>query len=74
LGKKQLQTAKTLPPLDLHYPLWFVFMCFQRWVYSDYVALPDEGGVGDQDALLMDDLHAMLERYNAKVRLVSQEK
>lgn len=75
LGKSPAARRTNLPPLDLMgYPLWFVHECFVRWVMSDYVALPDGGGIGDQDERLWQALQNMLARYNMAVQRVKNEK
>lgn len=66
--------AKPPGMLHLNYPLSYVMPIFMRWVLSNYVALPDEGGYGDQDAALMDDLNSLLSRYNVQVARVAKLK
>ena len=75
LGKGAPARTKTLPPLDLcGYPLWYVYEAFTRWVMSDYVALPDAGGIGDQDERLWQAMQNLLARYNRQVQLAKNEK
>jgi hypothetical protein len=42
-------------------------------VLSKYTSLPDDGGYGEQDALLMADLEVMQERYNVAMLKASKE-
>jgi hypothetical protein len=75
LNKKTPARKTNLPPLDLcGYPLWFVYECFVRWVMSSYVALPDDGGIGNQDERLWQAMQNMLARYNRAVQTIVKEK
>lgn len=44
-----------------------------RWYRSDLVALPDAGGYDDQDASKMDDLFALLTRFDYHFRRLKKE-
>lgn len=57
-----------LHDIGLNYPLDAAWRSTQRYILSSYVALPDEGGIFDQDAQLMDDMHTLVARYNYHVQ------
>jgi len=57
-----------LRDIGLNYPLDAAWRSTQRYILSSYVALPDEGGIFDQDAQLMDDMHTLVARYNFHVQ------
>lgn len=43
------------------------------WVMSNFVALPEPGGVGDQDEQLWQAMQNMLARYNVQVAAALRE-
>lgn len=55
-------------PLELHYPFWYAWRAFIRWYRSDFVALPNAGGLDDQDDDLLDDLYAILAHVDYAMR------
>lgn len=52
----------------LNYPFSYSWRAYTRYYHSNFVALPDEGGLGDQDELLMDDLDTLASRVDGAMR------
>jgi hypothetical protein len=57
----------------LNYPFSVAWRAYTRYYHSNFVALPDEGGILDQDELLMDDIDTLAARADAVMRRLRRE-
>jgi hypothetical protein len=57
----------------LNYPFSYSWRAYTRYYHSNFVALPDEGGLGDQDELLMDDLDTLSARVDRQMRRLRKQ-